>query len=126
MKRNLLFIAVLLMASATLGITLSQSGELVTDFSGNWTVRWLSNDTYNPMSLTQTEEILSGTYTNDEKDSCSVSGRFTADSSSIILQIVCPKWNIQMEGFSSLDRKLIVGNYLAYGDFVGGFIINKE
>jgi hypothetical protein len=114
------------MASITLWITPSKSKELTTDLSGNWTVRWLSNDTYNPMFLTQAKEILSGTYTNDKKDYCSVSGKFNPNSNTITLQIVCQEWKIRMEGFSSLDRKLIVGSYLAYGNSVGGFMMNRE
>jgi len=42
------------------------------------------------------------------------------------LHVECPKWDIEMEGYPSLDGKLIVGKYLAYEKAVGGFIMTKD
>jgi hypothetical protein len=86
------------------------------DLSGSWTVEWLSNNSKNPMSLTLTGKRFSGSYTNDAKDSCSVSGNFDTTSNRLALQIVCPDWDIRMEGSASADGKVIEGTYRAYID----------
>ena len=126
MMKKLLFVTAILVASITMAGSLSHSGQAVTDFSGKWQVRWLSNDSRNPMSLSQASGKLTGTYINDAKDHCSVSGEFAAVTRQVTLRIACPKWGIEMEGYPSLDGKLIVGKYLAYGNAVGGFTMTKE
>jgi hypothetical protein len=126
MKKNLFFVALPIVASIILAGALSHSGQAVTDFSGKWQVRWLSNDSRNPMSLNQASGNLTGTYINDAKDHCSVSGEFAAATRQVMLRIVCLKWNIEMEGYASLDGKLIVGKYVAYGNAVGGFTMIKK
>ncbi len=78
------------------------------------------------MQLTQNAIRFTGQYVNDSKDNCTVSGDLDPASQLIKFQIKCPKWEIQMEGFPSLDGKIIVGEYLAYGRAVGGFIMSKE
>lgn len=125
MKRTM-FLALMIVVFAFMGVLPSQSGEAVTDFSGKWVVRWLSNDTQNSMSLTQANGKFTGTYTSDNKDLCSVSGEFAPSNSGITLVILCPKWDIQLDGFPTLDGKMIVGKYLAYGSATGGFIMTKE
>ncbi len=130
--RIILIVAVFV--SATPGMALSRldgstpakPGQASIDFSGRWTVRWLSNDTRNPMQLTQNAMKFTGQYVNDSKDNCSVSGDLDPAGHLIKFQVTCPKWEIQMEGFSTLDGKTIVGEYLAYGRAVGGFIMSKE
>ena len=126
MKKNLFFVALLTVASIILAGALSHSGQAVTDFSGKWQVRWLSNDSRNPLTLSQASGKLTGTYINDAKDHCSVSGEFAAATRQVTLRIACPKWNIEMEGYASLDGKLVVGKYVAYGNAVGGFTMTKK
>jgi hypothetical protein len=126
MKKNLFFVALLIAASIIVTGALCSSVQAVTDFSGRWQVRWLSNDSRNPMTLNQTSGKFTGTYINDAKDQCSVSGEFAAVTRQVTLRIACPKWGIEMEGYASLDGKLIVGNYLAYGNAAGGFTMTKE
>jgi len=95
------------------------------DLSGSWTVRWISNDSRNPMTLTQNAMKFTGQYRNDAMQYCAVSGDMDPESQLIKLQIQCPKWDINMEGFPTLDGSTVVGNYLAYGKAVGGFIMTK-
>jgi hypothetical protein len=103
-----------------------KSENIDSSLSGNWTVRWLSNDSRNPMTLNQNTINFTGQYVNDSKDNCDVSGDLDPTSHLIKLQVKCPKWDIQMEGFPTLDGKIIVGEYLAYGRAVGGFIMSKK
>jgi len=126
MMKNLLFVTAILVASIMLAGSLSHSGQAVTDFSGKWQVRWLSNDSRNPLTLSQASGKFTGTYINDAKDRCSVSGEFAAATRQVTLRIACPKWGIEMEGYASLDGKLIVGKYVAYGNAVGGFTLTKK
>ena len=126
MIKNLLFVSAILVASLMMSGALPHSEQAVTDFSGKWQVRWLSNDSRNPMTLSQTSGKLTGTYINDAKDQCPVSGEFVAATRQVTLRIACPKWGIEMEGYASLDGKFIVGKYLAYGNAVGGFVMTKE
>jgi len=126
MMKNLLFVTAILVASIMMAGSLSHSGQAVTDFSGKWQVRWLSNDSRNPMTLSQASGNFMGTYINDAKDHCSVSGEFAAATRQVTLRIACPKWGIEMEGYASLDGKLIVGKYVAYGNAAGGFTMTKK
>jgi len=126
MKKNLFFVALLIVASIILTGALFSFGLAATDFSGKWQVRWLSNDSRNPMTLNQISGKFAGSYINDAKDQCPVSGGFDAVTRQVTLRIACPKWGIEMEGYASLDGKLIVGKYLAYGNAVGGFTMTKE
>jgi len=125
MIKNILIVASIVAALAITGVAASIFGQAATDFSGTWIVRWLSNDTRNPMSLTQTDGHLTGTYVNDKNDTCSVSGEYTQNNSRITLRIDCPKWDIKMEGLPSLDGKTIEGKYMAYGTSTGGFVMIK-
>jgi len=126
MMKNLLFVTAIFVASIMMWGSLSHSGQTITDFPGKWQVRWLSNDSRNPLTLSQASGKFTGTYINDAKDHCSVSGEFAAATRQVMLRIACPKWGIEMEGYASLDGKLIVGKYLAYGNAVGGLTMTKK
>jgi hypothetical protein len=78
------------------------------------------------MSLANKKGRFSGAYENDDKDSCSVTGNFLASNQHLALQIVCPKWDIRMQGTSSKDSKTIRGSYQAYVDGVGKFVMTKQ
>lgn len=136
MSNWLKILTIIALASMTPGVALSsvdgpipsksETLTLTSDFSGKWSVRWLSNDSRNPLMLTQNAINFTGNYINDAKDNCLVSGELELVSQLIKFQVKCPQWNIQMEGFPTLDGKTIVGEYLAYGKAVGGFIMSKE
>jgi hypothetical protein len=105
------------------GLTVAQAGA--DDLAGRWTVIW-SNTSKNAMSLANKNGRFSGAYENDDKDSCSVTGNFLASNQHLALQIVCPKWDIRMQGTSSKDSKTIRGSYQAYVDGVGKFVMTKQ
>jgi hypothetical protein len=126
MMKKILIVTLIIAALVIMGVVSSMYGQSVTDFSGRWSVRWLDNDTRNPMVLTQTDKHLTGTYVNDKNDTCLVSGEYPQNNKQITLRIDCPKWSITMEGFPSLDGKTIVGKYMAYVTSTGGFIMTKN
>jgi len=95
------------------------------DLVGRWSVTW-SNTSKNMMTLANKNGRLSGTYENDDKESCSVTGNFLASNQHVAIQIVCPKWDIRMQGTASKDSKTIRGSYQAYVDGVGKFVMTKQ
>ena len=95
------------------------------DLEGSWNVTW-SNTSKNEMSLASKNGRLSGTYQNDDKDSCSVTGNFLASNQHVAIQIVCPKWDIRLQGTASKDNKTVRGSYQAYVDGVGKFVMTKR
>jgi hypothetical protein len=105
------------------GFSFAQAGA--DDLAGRWSVTW-SNTSRNTMSLANKNGRFSGAYENDDKDSCSVTGNFVASNQHLALQIVCPKWDIRLQGTASKDNKVIRGSYQAYVDGVGKFVMTKQ
>jgi hypothetical protein len=95
----------------------AQAALGVTDFGGSWTVRWLSSDSRNPIVLQQDGTSFKGSYTNDTRDRCAVSGTFATELHRIALRISCPQGDIQVTGVPSLDGKFIAGR---------GFMMSRE
>jgi hypothetical protein len=121
LKFTAALVALVLLSFAGLGVARAGADDLV----GGWSVTW-SNTSKNAMSLANKNGRLSGTYENDDKDSCSVTGNFLASNQHVAIQIVCPKWDIRMQGTASKDRKTVRGNYQAYVDGVGKFVMTKQ
>ena len=97
-----------------------------TDLNGRWIVTWLDNNSSNAISLASVGDRFSGTYTNDAGASCTVSGNFLATEDRISLQVVCPAWDIRMEGVASPDGKIINGSYQAYTNSTGAFRMVRQ
>jgi hypothetical protein len=95
------------------------------DVAGRWTVTW-SSTSKNTMSLANKNGRFSGTFENDDKDTCPVTGNFGASNQHVAFQIVCPKWDIRMQGAASKDSKTIRGSYQSYVDNVGKFVMTKQ
>jgi len=120
-KFNVTLAGLLLPSLAGLGVALADADDL----AGRWSVTW-SNTSKNALLLANKNGRFSGTYENDDKDSCSVTGNFLASNQHVAIQIVCPKWDIRMQGTASKDSKTIRGNYQAYVDGVGKFVMTKQ
>jgi hypothetical protein len=95
------------------------------DLAGSWTVTW-SNTSKNEMKLASKNGRFSGSYENDDKESCSLTGNYLASNQHVAFQIVCPKWDIRMQGIASKDSKTVRGSYQAYVDGVGKFVMTKQ
>jgi hypothetical protein len=109
-----------LVAQIYVGDALAQSD---TGLSGSWTITW-DNNSKNPMSLKLTNERFSGTYTNDSKESCPVSGNLDSTSKRLALQVACPQWDMRMEGQVVPD--MIKGTYRAGVSGTGKFTMAKQ
>jgi hypothetical protein len=95
------------------------------DLAGNWTVTW-PNNTKNAISLSFSEERFSGTYTNDARQSCTLTGNFSAASGSLSFHVACPSWEMRMEGQASPDGRTIQGDYKAYANATGSFTMARQ
>jgi hypothetical protein len=94
------------------------------DLTGRWIIRWENNTkNENAASLTLHGDRLSGTYINDSKASCSVTGNVRDQIFS--LTIVCPQWDIRMQGHQTADGRNASGKYQAYIDTKGVFTMRK-
>jgi hypothetical protein len=124
--KKIMMTVLIINAFGILGLAASISARDITDYSGMWAVTWLDNNTRNPLSLNQNEDQLTGIYTNDNKESCSVTGEYIKSNRQILLSIVCHGWGIQMDGIPSSDGKTIEGKYVAYGTSAGKFIMTKN
>jgi hypothetical protein len=105
------------------GSALAQSAQ--DSIAGDWIAVWSKNNT-NPLHLENKGGRLSGTYKNDKPDTCAVTGNFAALNRHLALTIVCPDWDIRMEGQLSSDGKTVKGAYQAYVDTHGEFTMARR
>jgi len=126
MIKKTLIVVLVIVALTFTAVMPSLSEQKIFDFSGSWIVRWLDNDTRNPISLTQINERLNGTYTNDKKETCSISGQLVQKNNHITLRVDCPQWDIVMDGVPSSDGNTIKGIYIAYGTSKGDFEMTRK
>jgi hypothetical protein len=108
---------VVLLLAATRGALALTGAEL----AGNWIVSWQPDNTRNALYLSERNGRLAGTYLNDERASCSVTGNIRSLDRRISLQIVCPKWDIRMNGVAAPDGRTVTGSYEAYIEVAGKF-----
>jgi hypothetical protein len=104
------------------GSAFAQNGA--DDLAGRWTVAW-PNNSKNTMSLTSKNGRFSGSYDNDDKETCSVTGSFQLSNRHLALQIVCPKWDMRMQGIAAQDGRTINGSFQAYVDGTGQFTMTR-
>jgi hypothetical protein len=112
---------------AALFILIVAAGQAsAADLARRWIVRW-GNDpkNENTLSLTLHDARLSGTYINDSKENCAVTGNIKKQTSKFALTIVCPRWDIRMEGSQSDNGKTAGGSYQAYIDSHGDFTMRR-
>ncbi len=105
------------------GAALPQSSA--DDLAGSWIVTW-DNNSKNAMSFTNKNGRFSGTYQNDNHDSCSVTGNFQAAGRKVAFQVVCPNWDIRMQGAAAANGRTIAGTYQAYIDVSNKFSMAKQ
>jgi hypothetical protein len=95
------------------------------DLTGKWVITWLSNNDTQPIELVQNGDSISGTYINNSKDSCPVSGSLSGNVLSFTVQ--CPKWDIKMSGTVTAKGETVEnGSYTAYGQVTSQFRMAKE
>ncbi len=90
------------------------------DISGNWLIKWDSGPP-NALVLANTGGDLSGTYTNDAKQTCSVTGRYGAANRDFAVHIQCSNYNVELQGSLSADGATGPGKYWFKGTMTGTF-----
>ncbi len=98
-----------------------------TNLTGKWRVTWVQDaNNLNDLELTQTESSIAGIYVNDSKETCKITGTVDEAGLQLALQVACKKWGIRMEGTVSADRTTVSGNYAAYLDEKGTFVMKRR
>jgi hypothetical protein len=99
------------------------------DISGKWKATWLSGGTPNTITLTEKNGTVYGTFTAERytarpgvEDACPLTG--THVGGRISLHATCPNWDISLDG-TLTDDSTIEGGYVAYGNSVGKFRMEK-
>jgi hypothetical protein len=111
MLKQILGAAALVSIAATTGCAKPYVADLYSDFSGEWTLKWVKNDSLHPVSLAQEGKVFTGIYTNSEDISCSISGKYK-DIAKVKLLIDCPDWEIKLYGVGSQKDTAISGHYI--------------
>src|SRR5688572_7255154 len=120
MLKQILGAAALVSIAVTTGCAKPYVADLHFDYSGEWTLRWVKSNSRHPVSLAQKDNQFSGIYTNDNDESCTISGEENARRA-LKLEIVCPGWTIKMKGYGSQNGTAVSGTYKSTGtrgDFV--------
>ena len=102
------------------------AGQDNADFSGTWMVTWLDNNSRNPMVLHQNQDQLTGIYTSDDAERCSITGAYIKNRREISFFVKCSGWAVLMDGKPTADGKIIEGKYVAYGTSMGQFVMKKN
>jgi len=107
-----------------LAMTAGQTGAA--ELAGRWLIRWDDNPkNENALSLSARNDRLTGTYINDSKNSCTVTGNINVRTQEFALTIVCPAWDIRMHGSGAGDGRSAAGSYQAYVNSRGKFTMRK-
>lgn len=108
-----------------LTVALSLAAQ-TTDLTGKWKAVWLikgvASGKPNVITLAESKGVLTGNYTTDSGEACPVKGNHT---DKVRLHVYCAKWEIVMEGPLASDNQTISGNYAAYENARGQFVMDK-
>jgi hypothetical protein len=116
--RRLLLGALLALVPAT--------GAVAQDIAGAWVAVW-SNHSRNDLVLGHSGgQQLSGSYVNDAKDHCTITGNLLDGVKRFVLTVRCPHWDILMEGVVAGDSRTAKGSYRAYGNATGQFTMMRR
>src|SRR5689334_4732697 len=105
--KQLLLGAVLALVPAT--------GALAQDITGAWIAVWSDNSRNDLVLGHSGGQQLSGSYVNDAKEHCNVTGNLLDGVKRFVLTVRCPRWDILMEGVVAGDGRTAKGSYRAYG-----------
>jgi hypothetical protein len=102
------------------------AGAAAQDISGAWTAVW-SNNNRNDLVLGYSGgQQLTGTYVNDAKAACAVTGNVLDGVKRFVLTVRCPHWDLLMEGVVAGDGRTAKGSYRAYGNATGPFTMVRR
>ncbi|MBI3408085.1 MAG: hypothetical protein HY040_06975 [Planctomycetes bacterium] len=119
-----------LFVTSVVAVSTAESGEKQKpekiELSGAWKITWAEDaDNVNLITLMVKKEKIEGTYVNDAKEACNVTGQFDSEKKTVVFTIVSPNWEIKCDG-TVTNVNLIKGTYLAYGTETGTFEMARE
>jgi hypothetical protein len=97
------------------------------DLGGSWTIMWVNDPAnVNPLMLTQKGDKIEGTYINDKKEKCKVTGVIDREKGTVKFTIKGSEPNFEITCDGTLgDGKVIKGRYVAYGNANGDFSMSR-
>jgi hypothetical protein len=119
---------ILVMALFALVSAEAYAATPTTDLTGKWTITWIKNGSPARISLSDDNGNLSGTYTTESKETCSIDGVRLEENLSIHLR--CAKSDTDFSG--SFANGIVSGTYtdsdMASGDphFTGKFRMERN
>jgi hypothetical protein len=128
------WVVLILLAFTLPGISSAQT----TNLTGKWRITWLDNGKpkgkLNIINLAESSNggklgNLSGTFTADNGEKCTVSGLISNDSDrQLDMKISCATWSISITGTVAVDGQQINGGYMFHypsGPSIGDYVMDK-
>src|SRR5207244_1340701 len=97
----------------------------ITDMAGSWSITWVADPAnVNPLKLTTAGERIEGTYVNDKRTTCKVTGSVDEGKGTISFVISGPAFEVKCDGLIE-SLNLVSGSYVAYGGLRGSFRMSR-
>ena len=97
----------------------------ISDLDGRWTVAW-PNNTKNTLRLTYSGGGYSGIYVSDDGALCPTTASFKSATGAVSFHVVCPTWNVHMNGTVAANGASVSGSYVAHGSSKGSFSMTRQ
>jgi hypothetical protein len=106
------------------------SGPNADSLNGAWVITWPPgkenadgtenlNSTRNHLTLAADKLHLTGSYIDNDKSSCPLTGDLAAETKKVTIHIDCAQWKIDLNGVASSDSHQIKGAFTALGTSSG-------
>ncbi len=95
--------------------------------AGTWSIMWCGNPANtNPIKLSQSGDTIEGTYLNDARETCKVTGRVDHKSgtASFTIKGDSARFVVLCDGIIA-SASLVEGRYQAYGNSMGSFRMSR-
>jgi uncharacterized protein (TIGR02996 family) len=95
--------------------------------AGTWSIMWCGDPANaNPMKLSQSGDTIEGTYLNDARETCKVTGRVDHKSGTVSFTIKgdSARFVVLCDGIIA-SASLVEGRYRAYGISMGSFRMSR-
>ena len=98
------------------------------NLDGSWSITWDANpENVNPVKFSQSGDKIKGTYLNDAKETCKVTGLVDREKGTVSFTIEGPssEFKIKCDGLL-VNAKLVKGSYFAYAKLKGSFRMSRN
>jgi hypothetical protein len=118
--------AIVVAAFVMLVVTAGSLKAAEAQLTGSWSITWEQDaKNVNPITLTESDRKIAGTYINDATETCKVAGQVDRAKGTVVFTITGPRWDIKCNGVI-VNSNSIQGRYLAYGNATGTFEMARK